>query len=75
MLTLVLLIARAEKDHTGKKRKCLGFFIFSVEEKDQVSIRVKLPIYFPHLSDLQWYMSYLKFDLLFPSSIESFFTQ
>lgn len=55
--------------------KCLGFLIFSIEEKDQMSMRVKLPIYFPHVSDLQWYMFYLKFDLLFPSYIESFFAQ
>lgn len=73
LLTPILLMARAEKDHAVKKTKYLVIFIFSVEEKGQMSIGVKLPIYFPHLSDLQWHMFYLKFDLLFPSRVESFF--
>lgn len=54
LLTPILPIARAEKDHAVIKMKCLGFFIFSVEEKGHMPMQVKLPIYFPHLSDLQW---------------------
>jgi len=69
-LTPITLITRAEKDHMKKILQCLSFFVVSAEEKCQMSMRVKLPIYFPHLSDVQCYIFYLKFDLLFPLYIE-----
>lgn len=75
LLTPIFLITRAEKDYTEKKLKCLSFFIVSVEERGQMSMKVKLSIYFPHLSDIQCYIFYLKSDLLFPLYIESFFAR